>query len=111
MKDDSGTERLLVSWIPRQMNEIFTNITLSTEAVRQENNLKIITVKVFYKGKPACNYDYSYFDGRDWSNIYSAKDGTGIIELPVMANIDNLPVDVYKRQGIPNVNATILPFT
>ena len=50
MKDDSGTERLLVSWIPRQMNEIFTNITLSTEAVRQENNLKIITVNGFYKG-------------------------------------------------------------
>ncbi|CAG9900887.1 hypothetical protein BOVA604_4270 [Bacteroides ovatus] len=105
MKDDSGTERLLVSWIPRQMNEIFTNITLSTEAVRQENNLKIITVKVFYKGKPACNYDYSYFDGRDWSNIYSAKDGTGIIELPVMANIDNLPVKTeYMFEGESNID-------
>ena len=105
MKDDSGTERLLVSWIPRQMNDIFTNITLSTEAVRQENNLKTITVKVLYKGKPACNYDYSYFDGRDWSNIYSAKDGTGIIELPAMANIDNLPVKTeYMFEGESNID-------
>lgn len=105
MKDDSGTERLLVSWIPRQMNDIFTNITLSTEAMRQENNLKTITVKVLYKGKPACNYDYSYFDGRDWSNIYSAKDGTGIIELPAMANIDNLPVKTeYMFEGESNID-------
>lgn len=105
MKDDSGTEQLLVSWIPRQMNDIFTNITLAIETVRQENNLQIITIKVLYKGKPAYNYDYSYFDGRDWSNIYSAKDGTGIIELPAIANIANLPVKTeYMFEGESNID-------
>ena len=34
-----------------------------------------------YNRKDINTIDYTYFDGRDWSNIYSAKDGVGVLEL------------------------------
>lgn len=108
MKDDEGHEQLLVSWIPKQMNDIFTNISLSVEGEQVDGNLKTVTLKVLYKGKPARNYDYSYFDGRDWSNIFSAKDGLGLVELPAMASADGLSVKTeYMFEGEANIDSEL----
>lgn len=108
MKDDEGHEQLLVSWIPKQMNDIFTNISLSVEGEQVDGNLKTVTLKVLYKGKPARNYDYSYFDGRDWSNIFSAKDGLGLVELPAMASVNGLSVKTeYMFEGEANIDSEL----
>ena len=70
-----------------------------------DGDLKTINLKVLYKGQPARNYDYTYFDGRDWSNIFSAKDGTGIVELPVLANARNLQLRTeYMFEGEANID-------
>ena len=108
MKDDEGHEQLLISWIPKQMNNIFAHISLSVEGEQLDGNLKTITLKVLYKGKPARNYDYSYFDGRDWSNIYSAKDGLGLVELPAIASVDGLSVKTeYMFEGEANIDSEL----
>jgi hypothetical protein len=74
---DNGEKAMLIAWIPKQLNEIFTNI--KTNVVRRTgDNVEILFT---YKGKKVSSLDYSYFDGRDWSNIYSAKDGMGLLEL------------------------------
>ncbi len=105
MEDDAGKEQLLSAYIPKQMNEIFSHISLSVERVHTDGNLKTVYLKVLYKDRPACNYDYTYFDGRDWSNVFSAKDGRGIIELPAMANIDGLSVKTeYAFEGEANID-------
>ena len=98
--DDQGEEQLLTTWIPQQMNHIFEGISLKVESVKLADNLQTIALSVTYRGKPARNYDYSYFDGRDWSNLYSAKDGRGIIELPAAARLDKLSVKTeYMFEG------------
>ena len=52
----------------------------------------MLVLNISYDGKPVSSFDYTYFDGMDWSNIYSAKDGLGVIELlPGMA-ADNLQI-------------------
>ena len=70
-----------------------------------DNDLKTVDVKVLYKGIPARNFDYTYFDGRDWSNIFSAKDGLGIIELPAMASAKGMQLKTeYMFEGESNID-------
>ena len=41
---------------------------------------------ITYKKQPVSNFDFTYWDGQDWSNITSAKDGRGVAELPAMVD-------------------------
>lgn len=109
LKDEAGKEQLLATWLPKQMNDIFSHITLSVERIHTDGNLKTVYIKALYKGIPVRNYDYTYFDGRDWSNLFSAKDGRGIIELPTLANADGLPVKTeYAFEGEANIDNELL---
>lgn len=77
-EDEDGNTFIAMSWIPRHINEIFDNLNVVvTRRVGDDLELSIT-----YLGKPVSSVDYTYFDGRDWSNIYSAKDGAGVLELP-----------------------------
>lgn len=72
-----GRQRLLLTWIPEKINEIFSCISIKTEKIQGNE----IVLNIQYKNKPINSFDYTYFDGLDWSNIYSAKDGMGVIDL------------------------------
>lgn len=80
---------VLSSWIPAQMDAIFSAIKVTPMSKTADN---VMEVAVTYKGQPVASYDYTYFDGQNWSNIYSAKDGRGVIELNPGAVTDNLRV-------------------
>lgn len=83
-----GTDRMLVTWIPRQIRSIFSKLKISTaDAVDG-----MIDLVINYEGKPVSSLDYSYFDGMTWSNIYSAKDGRGFIELGYDVTPENLQI-------------------
>lgn len=105
MKDEEGKDQLLCNWIPKQMNAIFSHLEVSINDVHIDGDLKTIDLKVLYKGQPARNYDYTYFDGRDWSNIFSAKDGLGIIEMPAVANAKGMQIKTeYMFEGESNID-------
>jgi len=77
-QDADGASHVAMAWIPEQMNRIFSG--LKTEVVgRNEDDLML---RITYKGQAVSSVDYSYFDGTSWSNLYSAKDGRGVLELP-----------------------------
>lgn len=75
--DMDGQSHLLVTWIPEKMNEVFDN--LEAKIIKRTGD--DVELFVTYKGKPVNSVDYTYFDGQGWSNIYSAKDGRGVLEL------------------------------
>ena len=77
---------LLVTWIPQQIEEIMSN--LSTKIASKDGNEINLFIK--YKGEPVTSLDYTYFDGQTWSNLYSAKDGMGIVELRPGVEINSL---------------------
>lgn len=81
-----GVQRLLVTWIPQQIEEILGNI--STKVASKDGN--DINLFIKYKGEPVTSLDYTYFDGQTWSNLYSAKDGMGIVELRPGVDINSL---------------------
>ena len=84
--DIDGEQRLLVTWIPQQMEEIMSN--LSTNIASRDGDEINLFIK--FKGKPVTSLDYTYFDGQTWSNLYSAKDGMGIVELRPGVDVNSL---------------------
>ena len=75
--DRDGKSHILTNWIKEQMDETFENIAVSV--VKHEGD--DVRLNFAYKGKPVNSLDYTYFDGQTWSNLYSAKDGLGVLEL------------------------------
>lgn len=99
-----GKQRLLMTWIPEQMNDIFSNIRISSTGFSGNEVQLMIT----YKGRPVNSFDYTYFDGMDWSNIYSAKDGRGIIDLRPGQTAENLQVKCeYAFEGETHIDREI----
>lgn len=82
----------MITWIPEQIRKIFSLIKISKQPSSENCVDGMLVLNISYDGKPVSSFDYTYFDGMDWSNIYSAKDGLGVIELlPGMA-ADNLQI-------------------
>lgn len=76
-RDDDGNSHLLMTWIPEQMNHVFDDLKVSVIQRKGDD----VDLSIAYKGKRVSSVDYTYFDGRDWSAINSAKDGAGVLEL------------------------------
>ena len=96
--DDDGDEHVLVSWIPQQMNEIFDDIKPSVVSRRGDD----LEIYFSFRDKPVTSLDYTYFDGSRWSNIYSAKDGRGVLELSAGAVGENIQLKyeyAYKNEA------------
>jgi len=78
--EKSGKESLLISWLPQRINAIFAEINIKVSDTRKNGDLIHHTLFIEYKNQPARNFDYSYWTGRDWSNIFGSKDGYGFVE-------------------------------
>lgn len=73
---DSAPVQLL-SWLPEQLNSILSNIkpkvTSSDEC--------FVDLQFSYKGQDITSLDFSYFDGRGWSNLTRVEDGFASMEF------------------------------
>lgn len=99
--DEDNTEHLLKPWLSVLMNDVFSNIHFSVNKVETKENFKLVILDIYYKNKPISNFDYSYWDGKDWSSITSAKDGKGIMEFGgVSKAIENVKIKAeYLFEG------------
>ena len=75
--DDNGQNHMLTTWIPEQINNVFNDLKITVSSRKGDD----VDLSIAFKGRPVNSVDYTYFDGRDWSAINSAKDGTGVLEL------------------------------
>lgn len=102
--DENGKKQTLTQWIPHQMDEIFSNIDWKV-VKRDEMDVELF---ITHQGKPVSSIDYTYFDGRDWSNIYSAKDGCGILELAPGNVSENFQLKVeYEYRGEAHIDKDV----
>lgn len=75
--DAEKREHVLATYLPIKIDEIFNDIRASV--VNYEND--IAELWFTFRGHPIVNMEYSYHNGRNYSNIYSVKDGRGDVEL------------------------------
>lgn len=85
-------EQLLMPLISKNVNDILNNITLKTESMEDDGDERTILLNVLYKGKPAANFNYTYYNGNNRSDVCSAKDGTGDITIPSSLNLSKLDI-------------------
>ena len=70
------------------------------DKIEDEETYLNYMLDITYKGTPIRNMDYTFWGGQDWSNIYSAKDGVGVAELPVSNDGNDLRVKIeYSFEG------------
>ena len=67
----------LVDWVPSRIEDILAKVSFAISK-KESNN---VVLDVTYCGKHVTSLDYIYFDGKDWSGIFSAKDGIGILDF------------------------------
>ena len=99
-----GRQRLLLTWIPEKINDIFSGISVKVSSL--QGNEMVLNIE--YQGKPVNSFDYTYFDGMDWSNIYSAKDGRGVVDLRPGQITENLRLKCeYEFAGESHIDREI----
>lgn len=76
-----SASRLLLSYLPQRINDILNGLRYVVGQVKDEPNYRLVTLFITYNSKPVANLEYSYWDGRDWSQPVLAKDGVGALEF------------------------------
>lgn len=74
---EDGVSHVLMNWIREKMNAVFDDVKIIATSREGDD----VSLSITYQGKSVTSIDYTFFDGRDWSNLYSAKDGCGVLEL------------------------------
>jgi len=77
-RDSTGKERLLVTWIPQRMNRMFDEIEVSFSERKEDD----IELNFTFGGKLAENIDFSFYDGKVWSQMQEVTDGKGLLHIP-----------------------------
>jgi hypothetical protein len=80
--DENGNQQLFATWLPFQIQQILANLRADIVKIENMETYTHALLNITCNGNPVTNFDYSYWDGRNWSNIISAKDGLGIVDLP-----------------------------
>lgn len=101
---DDGKVHILMNWLKERMDAVFDDIQI-TATNRRDDDVELF---ISYKGKAVSSIDYTFFDGRDWSNLYSAKDGQGVLELAKGNSNNNYQIKIeFEYQGESHIDKEI----
>ena len=81
IKNNATTGELLFSYLPMQINDIFSKIKFSTGTVTDQKDLRRIILYATYNDKPAASLDIKYQENGNYTNPVSMKDGIGQVEF------------------------------
>lgn len=102
---ETGNEVLLITWIPIQINQIFANLSVNIDKVEPKESYCNYLLDIRYNNQPVRNFDFTYWGGQDWSNINSAKDGLGVLELPKVQQSADIRLKCeYIFEGEANID-------
>ena len=74
---DDGVKFPMTMWIPEQIRSILSQIKVEVTKVDGQEVSLLFT----YKDKPVTSLDFHYWDGQNYSNIFSAKHGIMEVEM------------------------------
>ena len=101
---EDGKEIYPLIWLPEEIGNIFKDLDVKIIA----NDGTNVDMAFTYKGKPVSSLDFTYFDGRNWSNIASVKDGRGTMEFTPGMIPANIQINYeYAYRGQAHINQEV----
>lgn len=101
---ESNKEIHPLTWLPEEMNSILGSLDVKVVSKDSSN----VDLMFTYKGDPVGSLDYTYFDGRNWSNISSVKNGRGTMEFSKGMIPQNIQIKYeYAYKGQAHINQEI----
>lgn len=102
--EETGTSIHPLTWLPEKIRYIFEDLNVRVTG----NDGTNVDLLFTYKGKPVSSLDYTYFDGRNWSNISSVKNGRGTMEFAAGMIPENIQINYeYAYRGQAHINQEI----
>jgi len=94
--ESDGMRFPMTMWIPEQMRNIMSDIKPEVTKIEGQD----VTLLFKYKDAPVTSLDFHYWDGMEYSNIYSAKDGMMQVEMRPGASTDKIQLQYeYEYKG------------
>ena len=101
--DNSSTN--MFQEVFHRVKDILGNITIKAVSVEKEGPRQRVVLDIQYKGKPAVNFNYTYQNGKEKSEVFTAKDGIGELLLPRNASLGNLKINAeYECRDEANIH-------
>lgn len=101
---ENGSEIHPLTWLPEKIGEIFDDLDVKVVG----NDGTHVDLLFTYQGKPVGSLDFTYFDGRNWSNISSVKNGRGTIEFAQGMIPKNIQINYeYTYRGQSHINQEV----
>ena len=102
--EETGKNIHPLTWIPERMDNIFDDL----EVKITNNDGTNVDLMFTHKGKPVSSLDFTFFDGRNWSNIASVKNGRGTMEFCSGMVPENIQINYeYAYRGQAHINQEI----
>ncbi len=99
--ESSGKPLHLITWLPEHIDGIFDALDVKISA----NDGTNVDLTFSYNDAPVSTLDFTYFDGRNWSNICSAKNGRGTIEFATGMVPENIQLNYeHAYRGQAHIN-------
>lgn len=90
-----------LTWLPQRLTDIMKDLDVTVTG----NDSTNVDLMFTYKNQPVSTLDFTYFDGRNWSNICSVKDGRGTMEFTKGMVPENVQINYeYAYRGQAHIN-------
>lgn len=98
--DKDGHEKLLATWLHRQINQVFLDVNISLADEQTHENYRQYNLQITYKGKPAVKFDFDYWTGRNYASVISARQGKAGVEIMGDTGLEQLQLRAeYMFEG------------
>ncbi len=102
--EETGETIYPLTWLPQHLTDILKGL----EAKVIANDGTYVDLMFTYEGRPVNSLDFTYFDGRNWSNICSVKNGRGAMEFTPGMIPENVQINYeYAYRSQAHINQEI----
>ena len=91
ISQDIGNPNMIQDVFHR-VKDILGDIRVKASSIEKEGNTQRVVLDIKYKDKPVVNFNYKYVNGKQVSEVFTAKDGVGELQLPRNASLGKLKV-------------------